>query len=340
MAQDERMSSATLKRLMDGYQVSQAIHVAAMLGIADLLPDGPRTSDDLAAATGSDPRALYRLLRALASVGVLYEEADHRFGLTPLGDHLRSDAPESLGGWARYIGRPYVWHAWSDLLHSVGTGENAFRHLHGMNVWQYRAGDPDEDAIFNGAMTSLSRRATEAVLAAYDFGRFRRVVDVGGGRGGLLAALLARHPEMRGVLFDLPHVVTGAAGRLREAGVADRCEVMGGDFFVAVPDGGDAYVLRAVLHDWEDTEATAILTSCRRAIAAGGRLLVIEWAVGPPNEGYGGKFSDLNMLVAAGGQERSPEEYGSLFAAAGFRLTDVFPTKSGHAIIEGVPVGP
>ncbi|MDQ6601971.1 MAG: acetylserotonin O-methyltransferase [Chloroflexota bacterium] len=337
MEQPDITPSVALRRLVDGYQISQAIYVAATLGIADLLTDGPRTSDALAAATDADPGTLYRLLRALASVNVLREEEGHHFSLTPLGDCLRSDAPEPVRGWAAYSGRPYVWNAWADLLHSVKTGGNAFRHLHGMDVWEYRTGHPEENAIFNGAMTALSRRATASVLATYDFARFGRVVDVGGGRGALLAALLARHPKMRGILFDLPHVVANAEQLLRDAGVADRSEVVGGDFFAAVPEGGDTYILRAILHDWEDTEATAILSSCRRAIGAEGRLLVIEWAVGPPNEGRDGKFSDLQMLVAPGGQERTPEEYGTLFAAAGFRLTEVFPTKTGHTIIEGVP---
>lgn len=337
MEDDNPRPSVALKRLVDGYQVTQAIHVVATLGIADLLRDGPRASDDLAAMTDTHPGALYRLLRALASVGVFAEESDRRFALTPLGDCLRSDAPEPVNGWAAFIGRPYHWSAWADLLHSVRTGENAFQHLHGMDVWEYRVAHPEENVIFNGAMTALSRRAAEAVLAAYDFGRFRRVVDIGGGRGALLAAILTRHPDTQGVLFDLPHVVANAERLLRDAGVADRCEVVGGDFFAAVSDGGDAYMLRAILHDWEDTEATAILLSCRRAIAAEGRLLVIEWLVSPSNEGRDGKFSDLNMLVSPGGRERTREEYSTLIAAAGFRLTSVFPTAIGLAVIESVP---
>lgn len=337
MEQPDVKPSVALKRLVDGYQISQAIHVAATLGIADLLSDGSRTSDELAAETATHPRTLYRLLRALASVGVFEERQGRHFALTPLSDCLRSDAAEPVGGIAALIGRPYYWQAWADLLHSVTTGENAFRHLHGMDIWEYRADHPAESAIFNGAMTAQSRRATEAILAAYDFGRFRRVVDVGGGRGALLAAILTKHPEMRGVLFDQPHVVANAEQLLRDAGIAERCEVVGGDFFAALPEGADAYILRSILHDWEDAQATAILGTCRRSIGAAGRLLVIEWAVAPPNEGRDGKFSDLNMLVMPGGQERTREEYAALFAAAGFRLTEVFPTAAGHAVIEGVP---
>jgi O-methyltransferase domain/Dimerisation domain len=337
MEQSTQKPSVTLKRLTDGYQISQAIHVAATLGIADLLKDGPRDSDDLAAATNTHPRTLYRLLRALASVGVFHEESNRRFALTPLGDCLRSDAPEPVGGWAAYIGRPYYWQTWASLLESVRTGENAFRRLHGMGNWEYRARRPEEGAIFDRAMTALSRQNTESVLAVYDFGRFNRIVDVGGGQGALLAAILAQYPNVRGVLFDQPHVVARAGRLLGDAGVADRCEIVGGDFFVTVPEGADAYALRSILHDWEEREAAAILRACRQAIVPGGRLLVIERIVGPPNDDRDAKFSDLNMLVSPGGQERTREEYDGLFAAAGFRLIRVFPTAMGTNIIECAP---
>lgn len=338
MTKGDVRPSLALKRLVDGYQMSQAIHVAATLGIADLLAGGARASDDLAAATATDPRTLYRLLRALASVGIFHEDEDRHFSLTPLGDCLRSNALEPVGGWAAYIGRPFYWEAWSDLLHSVKTGENAFRHVHGTDAWDYRARHPEENAIFDRAMTANARRTTEAVLVAYDFARFTRIVDVGGGQGALLAAILARYPAARGVLFDQSHVVARAEAILLRAGVADRCEVVGGDFFAAVPDGGDGYLMRAILHDWDDTEAIAILRSCRRAIAPPGRLLVIEWVIAPPNEGRDAKFGDLNMLVAPGGRERTREEYVALFASADFRLTGVFATAMGMSVIEAVPV--
>ena len=233
-------SATTIRRMVDGYQVSQAIHVAATLGIADLLADASRTSDDLAAATGTHAPTLYRLLRALASVDILHEFDGRLFQLTALGQPLRSDVPDSLAGWAAFIGRPYYWQAWAGLLHSVRTGENAFGHIHGTDVWTYRAGHPDESAVFDRAMTSLSRRATSALLAACDFGRFRTVVDVGGGKGALLAAILVAHPAVQGVLFDQAHVVSGAAPLLERAGVADRCRVVGGSFFDAVPEGAEA----------------------------------------------------------------------------------------------------
>jgi O-methyltransferase domain/Dimerisation domain len=246
-----------LKGMINGYRVSQAIYVAATLGIADLLKDGPRTSDELAAKTGTDLPALYRLLRALAAVGVLHEDDGRRFDLTPLGDQLRSDHPESLGGWAAYIGRSYYWDAWGHLLESVRTGENAFRLLTGSDVWSYRAEHPEESAIFDRAMVAQTGASNRSVIDAYDFGRFKTVCDVGGGYGSLLASLLERYPTMQGILFDQRHVVTNADDVLR--GVADRCRVVAGSFFESVPQGGDAYLLRAIIHDWEDEQATEIL---------------------------------------------------------------------------------
>jgi hypothetical protein len=333
----EQSPSAALRRLANGFQVSQAIYVAATLGIADELRAGPRSSADLAEATESHPDALHRLLRALASVDVLHEGADGRFSLTELGECLRSDAPQPVGGWAALIGRPYFWTAWGALLHSVRTGENAMTHVTGAGPWEYRAQRPEEGAIFDRAMTDLSRRFTRALLDAYDFSRFGTVVDVGGGQGALLAAILAAHPALRGILFDLPHVVGPADGVLAAAGVADRCAVVAGDFFAGVPEGGDAYVLRAVLHDWEDAEAIAILRSCRRATPDDAALLVVERELGGPNENPDAKFADLNMLVMPGGRERTVEEFAALFDSAGFELAGTTPTAAAMSVIEARP---
>lgn len=340
MAMDGRpeQPTMTLRRLVNGYQVTQAIHVATMLGIADLLADGPRNSDELAAATGAHSGALYRLLRALAGAGVFREEAGHQFALTELGNGLRSDVPDSLAGWPAFVGEPYHWQVWGDLLYSVQTGENAFHHVHGTDPWTFRAGDPDRSTRFDRAMASISRQVAAAVLAAYDFGHFGTVVDIGGGSGTLLAAILASHPTMHGILFDLPHVVAGAGPVLSVAGVADRCVIVEGNFFEAVPAGGDAYVLKAVLHDWDDQDCLRILQTCRQAMTEGTVLLAIERDLGLPNESLDGKFSDLNMLVATGGRERTPEEYSALFAAAGFRFAGFTPSASGTGVFEGVAV--
>lgn len=337
MVSGEENPSRALRRLIDGFQVSQAIHVAAVLGIADHLKDDARTSDELAQATGSHPESLYRVLRALAAVGLFHEDGDRRFSLTELGSRLRSDDAEPVGGWAAWIGQPSYWQAWGNLLHSVKTGETAFRHLNGMDVWEYRAQHPEVSAAFDRAMTSRSRRDADAIIASYDFGRFKRIVDVGAGQGALISKILAKHPDVHGVVFDQPHVVTRAEQTVRAAGVAERCDVVGGNFFKAVPKGGDAYLMRDILHDWEDAEVLAILRSCRQSIEPQGKLLVIERLLGKPNEGPDAKFSDLNMLVSPGGRERTREQYAALFAATGFRLSDTRSVGMDYSIIEAVP---
>lgn len=334
---DEKAAAADLMQMVNGYQVSQAICVGATLGIADHLTNGPRSSDELAAATGTHPQSLYRLLRALASVGVLHEGAERRFALTNLGTCLRADAEHSVAPWARMVGRAYYRDAWTELLHSVRTGENAFAHAHGTGVWQYRIDHPEESVIFDQAMSSFVPAVAAAVLAAYDFGGFDVVMDVGGGQGALIAAILARNPRQRGILFDQPQVVDGAAPLLRSASVADRCEVVGGDFFVSVPEGADAHVMKWILHDWDDERSIAVLKTCRRAIRPEGTLVVLEAVLAPPNEGARAKFADLNMLAVPGGQERTEEEFARLFAAAGFRLTRTIDAGPRISIIEGKP---
>jgi len=337
MDSSDQKPSAVLLDMVNGFKVSQALHAVATIGIADLLKNGPRSSGDLAAATGTHEGSLYRLLRALASIGVLREGSDRRFALTPLGECLQSDAPEPIGPWAVFVGQPEYWQAWGHLLDSVRTGGHAFRRAHGMSTWEYYERNPEAGAAFDHAMTSRSRRQANAVLDAYDFAQFACVVDVGGGRGALLAEILAKHHSVRAVLFDQPHVVAGAERLLRAYGVADRCQVVGGNFFATVPSGGDAYVLKFILHDWEDERATAILRNCRRAIGPNGRLLVIESEISPPNEGAAGKFLDLTMLVHTGGRERTHDEWAALFATAGFRLVGATPSHAQVSIIEGVP---
>jgi hypothetical protein len=333
----EERPSVVLRRLIDGYKVPQAIHVAATLGIADLLADGPRGSDDLAAGTETHPGSLHRLLRALAAVGVLEECDGERFALTAVGECLRSDADEPVGGWAVFVGRRNVWDAWGDLVYSVRTGESAFGHVHGMSAWDYRARHPEEAAVFDRAMADLARRSNRSLLEAYDFGRFATAVDVGGGRGALLACLLGAHPGLRGVLFDLPHVIAAPEDLTADADVAARCRIVAGSFFDAVPEGGDAYMLRAVLNCWEDEDAVAILGCCRRAMRADATLLVIERDLGPANRLPEAKLSDLTMLVGPGGRERTIDEYATLLGAAGFRFLGSTPVAFGLHIIEGTP---
>jgi hypothetical protein len=323
-----------LKRLINGFQVSQAIHVAATLGIADRLDSGPLTSARLAKMTGSHPGALYRLLRALASAGVFHEDEEGRFSLTPVGAALRKNSPNSRGAWACLIARPPLWESWGQLLQSVRTGENAFLHVHGMDVWEHRAAELEEGAIFDLAMREGSTLLGEAISAGYDFGKIGRIVDIGGSDGALLACILKRHPQLCGTVFDLPHVVSRAAEVLRAAGVVHRCETAGGSFFDRVPGGGDAYLLKFIIHDWDDAQAVSILHCCRNAMGSQARLLVIERIIAPPNEGADGKFSDLNMLVNAGGRERTLCEFETLFAAAGFRIDQVMKVADELSMFE------
>ncbi len=329
---------AQLQQLMSGHWIAQAIAVAADLGIADLLAEAPRSSDELARATGSHPRAFYRLLRALASVGVFTEVAPERFDLTPMAEVLRSDTPGSLRSRAIQICSDVQWRTWGQLGYSVRTGQSAFEHIFGMDTWEYRARNPEANARFNASETSIVAQVANAISAAYDFSGFRTLVDVGGSHGALLIAILSVNPELGGVLFDQPHVVEGAKEPLVTAGLLDRCEIIGGDMFKTVPAGGDVYVLSRIMHGWDNDRCVLILSNCRQVMGVHSRLLVAEEVIPPGDIPSYGKLSDLNMLVSPGGQERTEAEYRALYAAAGFTLTQVIPTRSRISLIEGTPL--
>jgi O-methyltransferase/methyltransferase family protein len=328
-----------LLHMMTGCWISQALYVAAKLGIADLLQEGPQSCARLAEATQTHAGALYRVLRALASVGVFAEDEMGCFRLTPLADLLRTDAPGSLRAFAIMLGAPEHWRAWEGVLHSVRTGQPAFDHVFGIPLFQYFPTHPEAARIFDDAMTSRSGQENTAILAAYDFAAAHTVVDVGGGQGTLLASILEVHPHARGVLFDLPHVIAPARTHIERAGQAARWECVAGDFFTAVPTGGDCYLLKKVIHDWDDERAQRILTNCRTAMSSAGRLLLMEPLIPPGNEASFNKLLDLLMLVwNAGGRERTEREHQGLLASAGFHLSRVIPTRSGISIIEAVPV--
>jgi hypothetical protein len=339
MAAAAPSSSAELLRLTAAAWVARAIGVAAALGLADLLADGPRGVDELARASAADPPSLYRLLRALAGAGIFAEDDHGRFGLTPLADGLRSDAPGSVRALCALRAAPWYWGAWGELAHSVRTGAPGFDRVHGTDLFTLLERHPAALALFGQAMGALSGTEAAAVLAAYDFAPAATIVDVGGGRGALLAAILGAHPAARGILFDRPATVAGAGALLQGAGVGDRCAVVGGSFFEAVPAGGDLYVLKSVLHDWDDDRAAAILRTCRRAMGPAGRLLLIERVLPPGNAPSPGRWMDLNMLVAAGGRERTEAEYRSLLAGAGFEATRVVPTTAEVSLLEATPRG-
>ena len=334
-------ASVALSQLLRGSLVTQLVHVAATLGVADLLRAGPKSTHELAEAVNVDPVALYRALRALASLGIFVESAPGCFALTPLAQPLRSDVPGSLLGSAVLYGEGWWWQACGELLHSVRTGQPAFEHVHGQALFRYLDGAPDAAAVFNDHQTSMTRQDAAAVVAAYDFTGYARVVDVGGGHGALTAAILRACPRTAVILFDQPTVVTGAPEHLRADGVIERWTCVAGDFFDSVPAGADAYVLKDIVHDWDNAHATAILRNCRVAMAdrkAAARLLVVEKVIPPGNAPFAGKLTDITMLLVTGGREHTEEEYRALLADAGFAVTRIVPTRSPASIIEAVPV--
>ena len=316
--------------------LARALAVAAELGIADLVSREPKSPAELAAATGAHADALHRLLRMLASHGVFAEDDRGRFQLTPLAAVLQTGSADSLRDFLRFFSGDIAWNAYRDLLHTVRTGEYGFAHAYGMGFFAYLAAHPDVEALFSAAMAQATARENAAIAGAYAFGQFARLVDVGGGRGGLLAAVLTAYPTVRGVLYEQPAVAANPAS-LQAAGVMERCEVVGGDFFQSVPAAGNAYVLKRVLHDWTDDQAIQILQRCREAMAKEGRVLTIEGVIRPGNAPD--RIKDMDVLVGmalSGGRERTEAEFRRLYEQAGLQLTRVIPTPATLAIVEGV----
>ena len=327
---------AVMSRLLTGYWISQALHVAAQLGIADLLKDGPQTVARLAESSGTHARSLYRLLRALAGEGVFAEDAQGRFALTPLGACLRGDVPNSQRSMAIMTGEEH-YRCWGELLYSVQTGQTAFEKLYGQPIFHYLAAHPRQARIFDEGMVGVHGAETTAMLDAYDFSGIGTLVDIGGGNGSLLAATLQRHPALRGILFDRPDVIERARTNIKTAALESRCTLMPGDFFQTVPSGGDAYLMRHIIHDWNDEQCRTILRHCRKVVPTTGKLLLIESVIPPGNEPCFAKFLDLTMLTIPGGMERTEAEYRDLLASAGFRLARVVPTRANVDVIECVP---
>jgi C-methyltransferase len=335
---DQEASPRIVLDLITGKWRAQAVCVAAELGLADILRDGPRSTEEIAEIAKVSGDGVYRLLRALASLGLFASLPGRRFTLTPLGAYLRSDVPGSLRGFARFAGHDVTWRPWGDLAYSVRTGTPAFVHIFGMRSFDYYAQHPDVAAIVNDAMTAVTTTESTAITAAYDFSKIGTLVDVGGGHGLLLASILKADSGMRGILFELPYAAEGASGLFRREGLADRCAVIGGDFFDSVPEGGDVYILKKVIHDWNDERASHILRNCQRAMRPQAKLLLVERVITPGDEPDPRKFSDLEMLVLNYGRERTEAEFEELYGKAGFRLTRVVPTTSPLSIIEGVRV--
>ncbi|HEV8390659.1 MAG TPA: methyltransferase [Dongiaceae bacterium] len=324
---DQHLRELLHDRIM-GFRATQMIHVAAKLGLADRLAAGPRSAGDLAAAVGAEPQALHRLLRALAGIGIFAEDEAGDFMLTPQAELLRSDVQGSLRDMALLYGEDWLWQTYGAMMHSVRTGAPAFVKTHGQPLYGYLHEHPRAAAQFNAAMGSFSNHETAAILEAYDFATARNVVDIGGGHGALLAALLRAHPHLAGILFDLPSVVAGAMQVLGETGIAERARCVAGDFFDEAPGGADLYVMKSVLHNWEDGDAARILSTCRAAMKPGARLLVIERVVPVGNAPAEAKLFDINMMVVAGGRERTEIEYRLLFEEAGLALERAAATRS------------
>jgi ubiquinone/menaquinone biosynthesis C-methylase UbiE len=325
-------------QFITGFWMSRAVYVAAKLGIADLLQSGPKTAEELAEATGMDAPSLYRVMRALASAGVFQHESDRRFGLTPLSETMITNTPGSTRWFLMSeLGQEH-YPAWGNVLHSVKTGEIAFDNAFGMDVWKYFSQNPEDAAVFNDSMSANTAAVNQAITSLYDFSQFKKVIDVGGGHGGLITSILQSNPEVNGVLFDAPEVISGARPKLEQAGVADRCEAVPGDFFKAVPAGGDAYIMKWIIHDWEDVKAITILKNCRQHMQPNSRLLIVDCVV-PDNDAPDfSKTFDLNMMVMTGGKERTKAEFEELLAAAGFKLVRVIPTNLPACILEAQPV--
>jgi len=338
-------SNRRLAELIGGYQVSAAIGALARLGVADALADGPATSTELAASLGADEDALARLLDTIQDIGLFTLGNDGRYCLTAFGSLLRDDVPGSLRRYAVVSTDQWRWYAYGHLTHTLRTGEPGLVAAHGCGFWDYLASHPETAASFEESLARIGAARDQALVASVDLSGSHCVVDVGGGRGGLLSALLAAHPRLRGVLFDLPGVIEGAREQMREADLAERCEIIAGDFREGVPSGGDAYLLSWILHDWDDPTARRILARCRAVMDEGARLLVVEMVIPEGDEPSALAFkhlvrqADLEMLAVVGGRERTAGGFERLLNQSGFALTRIVPLKGmPWSVVEGAAV--
>ncbi len=326
---------AILMQMLFGAQMQRSVCLAARLGVPDLLAERAQTAEELAAKTGTHAQSLYRLLRTLASIGVFAENAEKKFELTPISALLRSDVPNSVRDFAVMMGEGWIWQAWGELPYSVKTGGVAHEKAQGMGSFEFFQKNAEAGKIFNAAMTNFTRAVIPAVVEAYDFSGINRLVDVAGGHGLLLAGILKANPHLQGVLFDLPFVIEGAGELLDKEGVGDRVELVSGNFFESVPAGADAYMMKHIVHDWDDESSIKILKNIRSAMSVNGKVLIIEMVVTEGNMPSPSKALDILMLVMEGGKERTEEEYRRLLEASGFNLTRIVPTKSPYSVIEG-----
>ena len=337
---DNDSLASRLMELVTCSWMAQAVYVAAELGIAELLAEGPKMADQLAEATGAHAPSLRRLLRALATIDIVRQREDGSFEVTSLGALLGTDAPGSLRHWAIWWGK-HLWPVWGSLLYSVTTGESARKHLLGTEGFEHLQRDPEAAAIFHRAAAELTRLTAERVVSAYDFSGLKQIVDVGGGCGELLGSILRANRTAHGILFDLPDAVDAARRKFEELGIASRCEFVAGDFFESIPAGGDAYILKSVIHDWNDARSRLILANCHRALGGDGRLLLVEEMLpdrlenSPAHQAV--MRSDLNMLITHAAGERTEPDFRLLLRSAGFRMSRVVPVGMTFTVIEAMP---
>ena len=324
--------------LINGYWITGTIHAAAKLDVASAIGDTPRTIAEIASAVGADVEALYRIMRALAGIRIFAEGPGRTFSHTPLSLALRPGVPGSMHGLAVMTGLLHL-RAWPEVVHAVKTGDTAFGKVFGQEIFAHVTKNAEAGQAFDEAMAGYTAATSNAVVAAYDFSAFDKIVDVGGGNGALIAAILKNQPRAAGVCFDLPPSAERAKVNLGAQGLAGRCEVVGGDFFESVPSGGDAYALKMIVHDWDDARSIAILKNVRKAIQPNGRALIMEAMIDPASgAGAEGKLLDINMLVMTGGRERTAEEFAALYRASGFELVRIVPAGPMISVIEGRPV--
>ena len=325
-----------LIQMATGAWVARTLHAAAMLGLADQLTGKPKSAAELAGDVQAHAPSLHRLMRSLASLGILAEQTEQRYTLTTLGEALKINAPGSARSTVLTFGSPWAQSAWDHLVYSVQTGKTGFEKAQGMPLFYYLAQHPEAASLFNETMVGFHSQEPPAIAAAYDFSTFKTIVDIGGGMGSLLAAILTRYAGPRGVLFDLPHVVAEAPAFLKAKGVNDRVTIEAGDFLKTVPAGGDAYVLSHIIHDWDEDQCLTILSHIRKVVNSGGRLLIAEMVLPAGDTPHPGKMLDMAMLVWPGGQERTLAEYDQLLSKGGFHLTRVVPTDSAVNVVEAV----
>ncbi|MCY9515888.1 methyltransferase [Paenibacillus apiarius] len=329
--------SERLLRMFAGSLISQTVYAVTELRIPDLLAEGPRTCQELAALTQTEASMLYRTMRFLCDEDIFRETEEQTFELGPLGPLLRSDMPDSLYAHALMYGQPWHSQPAGHFLESLTKGISAFEVKYGTNVFSYLAKHPEAELIFQNSMTAYSRSIIPSILSAYDFSPFDTVVDIGGGHGILMEQLLTSCTQAKGIVFDQPAVIEGTTQFMKQSGLEERCVCVGGNFFEAVPEGGDAYMMKHIIHDWSDEESVSILSNCRSVMKKDGKLLLFEIVLGSGNEAHFGKLLDMEMLAMSTGKERTQAEYERLFQQSGFRLNRIVPTSTHVSIIEGVP---